>query len=138
MGYVKCYFSLIKTRHPLLSSFISNHDYNSMSIKICLLFFNFALNFTINALFFTDETMHKIIEDEGIFNFVYNLPITIYSTIISLVIGTVIKKLALSEDMIIEIKKENKLEDMEQLDKKIKKNLKLNSFYFLYLLFYYF
>ena len=49
-----------------------------MSIKICLLFFNFALNFTINALFFTDETMHKIIEDEGIFNFVYNLPITIF------------------------------------------------------------
>ena len=31
--------------------------------------------------------MHKIIEDEGIFNFVYNLPITIYSTIISFVIN---------------------------------------------------
>ena len=76
-----------------------------MSIKICLLFFNFALNFTINALFFTDETMHKIIEDEGIFNFFYNLPITIYSTIISFIINFIIKKLSLSQKSILEIRK---------------------------------
>ena len=130
MGYVKCYFSLIKTRHPLLSSFISNHDYNSMSIKICLLFFNFALNFTINALFFTDETMHKIIEDEGIFNFVYNLPITIYSTIISFVINFIIKKLALSQKSILEIRKKKNSKDMEKFAKKTKINLKIKFIFF--------
>jgi len=122
-GYIQCYISLIKTRHPLISSFIPNNDYNSMSIKICLFFFSFALNFFINSLFFTDETMHKIIEDEGVFNFIYNLPKSIYSTIISFVINFIIKKLALSENSILSIRRKKNLKDMEQSAKKIKTNL---------------
>ena len=122
-GYIQCYISLLKTRHPLLSSFIPNNDYNSMSIKICLFFFSFALNFFVNALFFTDETMHKIIEDEGVFNFVYNLPKTIYSTIISFTINFIIKKLALSENTILSIRRKKNLNDIEQSAKKMKTNL---------------
>ena len=38
-SYLEYYISLIKTRHPLISTFIPNDDYNSMSIKICLFFF---------------------------------------------------------------------------------------------------
>ena len=37
----------------------------------------------MNAIFFNDETMHKIYEDEGSFNLIYNLPQIIYSSIIS-------------------------------------------------------
>ena len=122
-GYVECYASLVKTRHPLISSFIPNNDYNSKSIKICLLFFTFALNFFVNSLFFTDGTMHKIVEDEGIFNFLYNLPLTIYSTLISFGIGTLIKKLAFSENLLLEIRKEKKLKQMKQIAEKIKKKL---------------
>ena len=121
--YIEIYISYVKTRHPLISSFFPINDYNLMSIKICLLFFTLALNIFVTSLFFTDDTMHKIVEDEGLFNFLYNLPLTIYSTIISIIINIIIKKLALSEYTIIEIKKENKLEDKEQLAKKIKKNL---------------
>ena len=84
-----------------------------MPIQICLLFFTFSLNYVINVFFFTDETMHKIVEDEGVFNFIYNLPITIYSTIISFVISFIIKKLALSENTILEIRKEKQLKDMK-------------------------
>ena len=94
-----------------------------MSIKICLFFFSLALNFLVNALFFTDETMHKIIEDEGVFNFVYNLPITIYSTIISFSINFIIKKLALSENAILAIRRKKNLKDIEELAKKTKTNL---------------
>ena len=129
-GYVKCYFSLVKTRHPLLSSFIPSNDYNLMSIKICLLFFTYALNFAVIVLFFTDETMHKIVEDEGIFNFIYNLPITIYSTIISFVFGFIIKKLASSEKTILEIRKEKNLKDIKLLEEKIKTNLNIKFVFF--------
>ena len=66
---------MVKTRHPFISSFLHSDNYNSMSINICLLFFTFALDLIVNSLFFNDYTMHKIVEDEGIFNFVYNLPI---------------------------------------------------------------
>ena len=122
-SYVKCYISLVKTRHPLLSSFIPNNDYNLMSIKICLFFFTYALNFVFTSLFFTDDTMHKIVEDEGIFNFINNIQITIYSSIISFVINFIIKKLALSENTILKIRKIKQLNDVKQLAEKIKKNL---------------
>ena len=49
--------------------------------------------------------MHKVVEDEGIFDFIYNLPIKIYSTFISFVIIILLKKIALSEYEIIEIRK---------------------------------
>ena len=129
-GYIECYISLVKTRHPLISSFLFNDEYNSRSIKICLLFFSFALNFIVNSLFFSDETMHKIVEDEGIFNFVYNLPITIYSTIISFVFNIIIKKLALSENAILEIRNEKKLEKMVRKAKETKKYLTIKFILF--------
>ena len=90
----------------------------------------FALNFIVIALFFTDETMHKILEDEGIFNFVYNIPKTIYSSIISFVISFIIKKLALSEKAILEIRKKKLLKEKEQSAKKTKTNLKIKFIFF--------
>ena len=41
--------------------------------------------------------MHKIYEDKGKFNFLYQIPQIIYSTLISIVISIIIKKLALSQ-----------------------------------------
>ena len=61
--YIEIYISYVKTRHPLISSFFPINDYNLMSIKICLLFFTLALNIFVTSLFFTDDTMHKIVED---------------------------------------------------------------------------
>jgi len=58
--YFEYYLSLIKTKHIFIFSFCYNKDYNSKIIKIDLFFMNFIMNYTINALFFNDETMHKI------------------------------------------------------------------------------
>ena len=122
-NYLEYYFSLIKTRHPLISAFYPNNDYNSMVIKICLFFFNFSLSLVINSLFFTDETMHKIYIDEGIFNFIYNLPKILYSTLISTIIDILIKKLALSEESILDLKKEKKLKEINDKAAKTKRKL---------------
>jgi hypothetical protein len=62
-NYFQYYFSLIKNNHPLIVSFIPFKDYNSLVIKMFLFFFSFSLDLTINAIFFTDDTMHKIHED---------------------------------------------------------------------------
>ena len=122
-SYIEFYFSLIKTRHPLISSFLPNIDYNPMTIKICLLLFSFALAFILNTLFFTDKTMYQIYEDEGIFNFIYNIPKIIYSTLISTVIDILMKKLALSQESFLEIKneKEKKAKDINDKALKAKK-----------------
>ena len=91
-NFCQYYISLIKYNHPISFSFGSYNDYNSKTIKIFLFFFSFCLEFVINALFFTDDTMHKIYEDKGKFNFLYQIPQILYSTLISRVIHSFIKK----------------------------------------------
>ena len=103
--YYEYYFSLIKTKHLLFFSFLPLLDFNSRIIKIFLFFFNFSITFTVNALFFSDETMHKIYEDGGDFNFIYNIPQILYSSLISGFIDAIIKMLALSESNFIKFKK---------------------------------
>ena len=110
--FFQYYFSLLKTKHLLLFSFYPSNDYNLMIIKIYLFFFSFALYYTVNALFFNDPTMHKIYEDEGIYNFIYQIKQIVYSTIISSVITAIIKNLALTEQNILDIKQQNKIEKL--------------------------
>ena len=118
--YIQYYWYLLKQKHLLLFSFLPLNDYNSLIIKISLFFFIFSLNFTVNALFFNDSTMHKIYKDEGKFDFIYQMPQIIYSTIITAVIGFIIKFLALTEKNVIEIKKIIKKGDKSIVNKKIK------------------
>ena len=75
--YIQYYISLLKGNHLLFKVFNSK-DYNSRMIKIYLIFYNFSLCYTVNALFFNDENLHKIYLDEGEFNFIYQLPQIIY------------------------------------------------------------
>ena len=77
--YWEYYISLLKTKHIIIFTFCYNKDYNSKIIKIDLFFISFILSYTINALFYSDSTMHKIYEDQGSYNFVYQLPQIIYS-----------------------------------------------------------
>ena len=88
-------------------SFGTYDDYNSRIIKIFLFFFSFSSDLTINALFFNDDTMHKIYQDKGKFDLLYQIPQILYSALISRFIDTLIKNLALSQDNIIELKQEN-------------------------------
>ena len=63
---------------------------------------------TVNALFFNDSTVHQIYEDGGVFNFIYQIPQIIYSSIISAILNIILKSLALSEKTVLGIKHENK------------------------------
>jgi hypothetical protein len=76
--FFQYYLSLLKRKIIILFTFFVSNDYNSRSIKICLLFFSFALEYGINTLFFNDTTMHKIYLDEGKYDFIYQIPFIIY------------------------------------------------------------
>ena len=78
-SYTQYYFSLLKMKHIIIFTFYTKSDYNSRIIKIILFIFSFALYFTVNALFFNDSIIHKIYEDEGNFNFIYQIPQILYS-----------------------------------------------------------
>ena len=120
------YLSLVRTKHLLIFSFyIYNSDYNSKVIKMFLFFFTFSINLTINAFFFDDDNMHKIYKEEGSYNFIYQLPPIIYSTLITSILLALIKFLSLSENSILEIKQEKNTEITEGRIIKEKKCLKI-------------
>ena len=68
--------------------------------------------------------MHKIYEDNGNFNFIYQIPQILYSSIISGIIGCIIKSLSLSQKIIIRLKQE-KGNNIKMLNKKKNSTLKL-------------
>ena len=122
-GCFQYYFSLLKTKHIFFFSFLLNNDYNSKVIKIFLFFFNFTIYYFVNALFFNDKTMHKIYEDGGSFNFVYQIPQILYSSIVSTALNSLIKILAISQNKIIEFKKIRHNLNISQKKKELEKCL---------------
>ena len=106
--YLQYYISLLKYNHPIMLSFGPSIDYNSKIIKIFLFFFLINLCHDINALFFTTRVIDKIYEDKGKYNFSYQISHILYTALISKFIDSLLKYLALSQDNIIELKKEKK------------------------------
>ena len=129
-SFIEYYISLLRYNHPLMFAFAPNKDYNSRIIKMFLFFFSFSLDLTINALFFTDDTMNKIYVDRGKYDFLYQLPQIIYSEMISRVIDILIKHLSLSQDAIVELKQANKKDLNKKYIKQLIKSLKIKFIFF--------
>ena len=104
--FCELYFSLLKTQHNFISSFINNNDYNSQIIKIDLFFISFAIEYSMNALFYDDDTMHKIYKSSGAFDFKTQFPIMIYSLLFSNALNQPLNYFGLSNDDIITFKQD--------------------------------
>ncbi len=101
------YGSLLKNKQLILFTFCSFNDYNSGVVKKFMLFLSFALHYTTNALFFTEVTLHQIYEDEGKFNFEYQISKILLSSLISIaVLRLILQFLVLTYKDILKGKKE--------------------------------
>ena len=132
--YVEFYFSLLKTKHIFFQIF-NKRDYNSISIKVLLFFYDFVSCYAINALFFNDDTMHQIYEDEGAYNISYQLPQIVYSTAISFITDLIIFSFCLFQVNILDIKKEKNFVMSVKKSKRIERILILKSIMFFVLIF---
>ena len=127
---IQYYISLLKTKHSVFYIFYTK-DYNSKIIKVSVQIFDLATLISVNALFFNDETMHKIYVDNGSFDFIYQLPQIIYSTIISFVLNTVNQLLGLTEENILKFKNERlPLRNLNQKYNKLIKILRIKFIFF--------
>jgi hypothetical protein len=125
--YIQYYLSLLKTNHLLFFTFFNNDDYNSKIIKIYIFFLNIVMSYTLNAMFYNETIMHKIYIDSGKFNFLYQIPQMIYSSLIGSFLNAIIRYLGLYQKNIIKIKKFKK-EDIENIEKKKESELKKIKF----------
>ena len=128
--YFEYYCSLIKTQHSIFFSFCPINDYNIKIIKIDLFFIDIILNYTINALFFNDNTMHQIYEDQGEFNVDYQIPQIVYSSLISDLFSVFIKFTALTEDNVLILKHSKKFENFKKKAKKTNKIINIKFILF--------
>ena len=134
--YIQYYISLLRKNHLVIFALYCNErEYNSQIIKIFLLFFFFAVHITTNTIFFGETSIHEILIEEGDFNFIYQLPQIIYSSLISAIIGVIIKYLSLSEDKIIGIKREKKIKDLDKRVEALFNSLKIKFTLFFILTF---
>ena len=117
--YFQYYWSLLKKKQLILFTFLPAKDYNLFSLKIALFLLSFSLYFTINGFFFSDETMHKIHEDNGAYNIIYQIPQILYSSIVSAIINMILKLLSLSEKDILSLKQEKDLKRATNYSKTI-------------------
>ena len=129
--YFQYYWSLLKKKQLILFTFLPSNDYNLLTLKISLFLLSFSLYFTINAFFFTDETMNKIYKDCGNYNIIYQIPQILYSSIISTVINMILKNLSLSEKNILKLKQEKDFKNAKKSSKHIRKCLNIKSIIFL-------
>ena len=101
--YFQYYVSLLKQKHLIIFTFFNNKDYNIFILKLSLFISSFALYFTVNAIFFTDDTMHDIYENNGS-DIISQISNIFYSTIISCFINIIIKRLGLYYNDMVKIK----------------------------------
>ena len=104
--FFQFYWSVLKQNQLIIFTFLPMNDFNLMYVKIALFINSFGLFITVNGFFFSDDTMHKVYEDNGTFDIIYQIPQIFYSSIISNFANILLKNLSLSENNILELKSE--------------------------------
>ena len=139
------YWSKLKRRHLILFSFFAKNDFNLIYVKIVRFIIEICSNIAMNALFFSDESMHKIYLSYGKYNFIQQIPKILYSSLISLVLDFLICFLIITEKQVFEIiclkqsEQEKNPEQIEKIFKLIKiKFILFYSISFLLLLFFWY
>ena len=131
--YLKYYISLLKKKHLIILVFISNDDYNVFLLKFSLFILSISLFFSLNTLFFRDSTMKHLFKNEGKFDFLYQIPQVLYSTIISSIMTFILKKLSLSQNDLIQLKKQSDRKEAKIMANKAKKRLKIKLYIFFFI-----
>ena len=134
-NFYQYYCSLLRVKHLLIFAFYPVNDYNIRIIKVDLFLISVSMDYTINALFFNDSTMHQIYEDGGKYNFLYQIPQIIYSSLISFFLYSILESLALTEDNVIEIKRLKETKNLLAIMKKTFRIMRIKFIFFIVLSF---
>ena len=126
--FMQFYWSILKKKQLILFTFYPTNDYNIRIIKMSFFIISFSLYMTINGFFFSDKTMHKVYEDNGKFNIIYQIPQILYSTLVSITINKLLKFLSLSEKSILDLKQEKNMKVATGKSQEIEKCLKIKLF----------
>ena len=129
-NFFQYYVSLLKQKHLIIFTFLVNDDYNIFLSKLGLFIISFSLYLTVNAICFSDSSIHKLYKEKRKYNFVYQIPKILYSTIISSIASIILKQLSLSEKDILKIKKKLYIKELEEVIEEVKKCIRIKYILF--------
>ena len=82
--------------------------------------------------------MHNIYKSKGLFDVSYQLPIIVYSSFISMFLGSLIQMLGLTNDAITDFKRSEEINNANERGKKLFKIIKIKFILYLYQVMYYY
>ena len=103
-SFLDIYWSLLKREHILLFTFFIRNDYNLVCIKLSRFIFLICTDMALNVFFFTDDSMHKVYENYGKYEFIQQIPQIIYSTAVSQLLEVLLCYLSLTDKHVYQIK----------------------------------
>ena len=133
-GFCFIYWGYLKEEQIILNTFILEDFLHLRIIKIYIFFFSFTLELFLNAIFYTDNYISDLYSNQGIYDFLNDLPKSVISSVIGLILMFILNILSNSQtslEQIINNDKNYKSFDL-YMDKIniILKHLKIKLFFF--------
>ena len=129
------YLFLLKYHQLIIFTFITRSDNNLKIIKISLFIFSLNLYLVFSAIFFNDNTFTYVYRHNGSFNFIKNIPKSIFSSVCCGLIKTLLNKLSLSQRIIQRIKIKKSFFEASYLFNKVR-HIILSRLKFFYIILY--
>ena len=127
-------WSHIKLNSDLLSTFLnynSKKDYRIYTIKTIIYFNSIFISLFVNICFYHDDTMHKIYEENGNYNFGYKFPYIAFADIVSTIGYCLFEKILLNfQDNLIKLKTEMDEIERNRIAINIEKKFKIKRIFF--------
>ena len=127
-------WSHLKLNSDFLSTFLiyySKKDYRIYPLKIIIYFNSIFISLFTSICFYHDETMHKIYEENGNYNFGYKIPLIIIADIASNLGYALFEVLLIDiQEKLIELKKNMDETERNKLAIKIEKKFKIKRIIF--------
>ena len=103
-SFIQIYFSFLKTNQILFFAFNPKNDYNSRIIKICFIFFTFALLIFFNTAFIIDNVIYNIYISNGIWKLGNTYIYIICTTLITCIVKNILIEVIFTESDVLSIK----------------------------------
>ena len=132
--FLRIYWSYLLANHIILNTFFADSYLDLRIIKISFLIYTFEISFFLNAFFYTDEYISSTYHNDGVLDFFSSLPKSIYSMIVTMIGGNLLKMLSSSKSQLMKILKErnNKLEYLYLMKKELRKLRNKLIIYFIF------
>ena len=109
-GAFSMYWDVFKDNQSFLKVFSFKTNYDLISIKLSAFFFSLAVDFTLNAVFFSDDVISEKYKNNGKLSFLSEILKSLYSAAIGLILSSFILSLSSYTEMLELLSREYKFQ----------------------------